>query len=304
MSATHEQRIERAMLSLNGLSVGDAFGECFFSVSLDRVALEARLGNRLEPQWVWKYTDDSEMAMGIMEVLELHHRIDPDALAEVFARRYAADDRRGYGGGAHQLLTRLGAGASWEVAARELFDGAGSMGNGGAMRVAPLGAYFADDSVEMIVKQATLSAQVTHAHPEGQAGAVAVALAAAFAWKHRGDFSPKNKRDFLEYVIEGTPRGAVRNGVERAMGVARTSSMDDAAAALGNGSRVTAPDTVPFTLWCAARHLDDYKHALWTTVSAGGDMDTNCAIVGGIVALSDPKGIPPKWLEARESMKW
>jgi ADP-ribosylglycohydrolase len=304
MNATHEQRIERGMISLNGLSVGDGFGECFFSVSLDRYALEGRLASRQEPQWLWKYTDDTEMAMAIMEVLELHHRIDPDALAQVFGRRYAADDRRGYGGGAHRLLMRLGEGVPWEAAAQELFDGAGSMGNGGAMRVAPLGAYFADDATETIVEQASLSAQVTHAHPEGQAGAVAIALAAAFAWNHRGDFSPKNKRDLLETVIEGTPNGAVKDGIERALGVPRTSSVDDAVAALGNGSRVTAPDTVPFTLWCAARHLDDYKHALWTTVSAGGDMDTNCAIVGGIVALSDPKGVPPTWLEAREPLKW
>lgn len=48
----------------------------------------------------------------------------------------------------------------------------------------------------------------------------------------------------------------------------------------------TAPDTVPFALWCAARHIDDYAEAIWTTVSAGGDNDTNCAIVGGIVVLA------------------
>jgi len=193
---------------------------------------------------------------------------------------------------------------SWQVAARELFDGAGSMGNGGAMRVAPLGAYFADESPETIAREAARSAQVTHAHSEGQAGAVAVALAAAFASNHRGNFAPRNKRELIEYVIAGTPDGAVRQGIERAIDMPRTSSVEHAVAALGNGSQVTAPDTVPFALWCAARHLDDYRHALWTTVSAGGDMDTNCAIVGGIVALSDPKGVPPTWLEAREKLKW
>ena len=40
------------------------------------------------------------------------------------------------------------------------------------MRVAPLGAYFAED-VERAASEAHLSAQVTHAHPEGQAGAIA-----------------------------------------------------------------------------------------------------------------------------------
>jgi ADP-ribosylglycohydrolase len=50
------------------------------------------------------------------------------------------------------------------------------MGNGGAMRVAPLGADFADD-LDELVRQAPASAEVTHAHPEGQAGAIAMTIA-------------------------------------------------------------------------------------------------------------------------------
>ena len=56
------------------------------------------------------------------------------------------------------------------------------------MRVAPLGAYFADD-LEMVRAQAVLAAEVTHAHPEGIAGAVAVALAAAWACRLRESHS-------------------------------------------------------------------------------------------------------------------
>jgi ADP-ribosylglycohydrolase len=72
---------------------------------------------------------------------------------------------------------------------------------------------------------------------------------------------------------------------------------------LGTGTKVTSADTVPFALWCAARHLDDYEEALWTTVSGLGDRDTTCAIVGGIVALSAGRGsIPATWLAAREPL--
>ena len=74
---------------------------------------------------------------------------------------------------------------------------------------------------------------------------------------------------------------------------------------LGNGSRITAPDTVPFALWCAARHIDDYAEAFWTTVSVGGDNDTNCAIVGGIVVLANGReAIPEGWRTAREPLGW
>jgi ADP-ribosylglycohydrolase len=48
------------------------------------------------------------------------------------------------------------------------------------MRIAPLAAYFAEDGLEKVVEQAALSAAVTHAHPEGIAGAVAAAVAGAY----------------------------------------------------------------------------------------------------------------------------
>lgn len=72
---------------------------------------------------------------------------------------------------------------------------------------------------------------------------------------------------------------------------------------LGNGTRVTCPDTVPFCLWMIARHFTDYERAVWETVRAGGDVDTTAAIVGGVVALATgPEGIPPEWLTRREGL--
>ena len=62
--------------------------------------------------------------------------------------------------------------------------GAGSMGNGGAMRVAPLRCVLRRGFGE-VVAQARASAEVTHGHPEGQAGAIAVAVAAAWSWLGR-----------------------------------------------------------------------------------------------------------------------
>jgi ADP-ribosylglycohydrolase len=77
-----------------------------------------------------------------------------------------------------------------------------------------------------------------------------------------------------------------------------------AAGILGCGLRVTAPDTVPFALWCAARHLEDYVEALWATVSGLGDRDTTCAMVGGVVALATGReAIPADWLDAREPLR-
>lgn len=75
------------------------------------------------------------------------------------------------------------------------------------------------------------------------------------------------------------------------------------AAVLGCGRRTTAHDTVPFALWSAARSLGDYENAFWTTAQVGGDVDTTCAIVGGVVAAGRrgrlPRSGPSGWSRCR-----
>src|SRR5206468_5547499 len=131
-------------------------------------------------------------------------------------RRFMADPDRGYGGMAKKILVEIYAGGDWRDAASAAFDGAGSMGNGSAMRVAPLGAYFAGD-IPKLIDEAGKSAAVTHSHPEGIAGAIAVALAAAFAASHRGEHSPRLVCAFLDFVITQTPPGATRDDIAAAV---------------------------------------------------------------------------------------
>jgi len=76
-----------------------------------------------------------------------------------------------------------------------------------------------------------------------------------------------------------------------------------AVSALGNGSAISAQDTVPFVLWCAGECLDNYEEAIWLTASGGGDVDTTCAMVGGIVTTyTGIEGIPAEWIQAREPL--
>jgi ADP-ribosylglycohydrolase len=295
--ADHDARMERARLALEGLSVGDAFGQQFFYFAQP----ESVIGERAVPRPPWHYTDDTEMALGIAEVLDRHGGIDADALAGVFARRYRERPGRGYGATAHDVLRAIGEGLHWSEAAGSAFGGEGSMGNGAAMRVAPVGAYFADD-LAAAVAAARASATVTHCHPDGQAGAVAVAAAAAWAWQTRGQ-PGRSGRQMFDAVLDLTPEGETRHGILRARALGPEASPQTAAGVLGSGWQVIASDTVPFALWCAARHMDDYAEALWATVAGLGDRDTTCAIVGGIVAVSAGReSIPPEWVAAREPL--
>ncbi|MHB9110370.1 MAG: ADP-ribosylglycohydrolase family protein [Armatimonadota bacterium] len=298
-STNPSDRYLRAVRSLMGLAIGDGFGQCFF-VSPGRA--EAMIAERMLPAGQWLYTDDTMMALSVVEVLHERGQIDQDRLAERFVRRYIADTRRGYGSGMHSLLIQIGGGVPWHEAARLMFGGQGSYGNGAAMRVAPLGAYFADD-LQLAAEQAILSAEVTHAHPEGIAGAIAVAVAAGIIAQACEGAELPDRKTLLEQVLPFVPESEVRSRIARARNISSGTDVRHVAAMLGNGSQVSAQDTVPLSLWCAGEYAGNLEEALWATVSALGDRDTTCAIVGGIVATNTGiEDLPPAWLESREPL--
>lgn len=222
-----------------------------------------------------------------------------------FAERFRRDPERGYGTMARMILRKILAGEGWRDAAGTAFGGTGSMGNGAAMRVAPLGAYFAEDIDESLRGEAVLSAGVTHAHREGIVGAIAIAVAAAMAWRLRGRPKDEAAAELMHAVYDRIPDGETRVGVARAIKLPFFTAPEVAARVLGNGSAVTAPDAVPYVIWSAAKNIDDYREALVSTVTGDGDCDTNCAMVGGIVALyAGREAIPEDWRQAREPFEF
>ena len=305
---------QRMLDSLEGLSIGDAFGQQFFmtwdmSIRLmesgefggppfdfqDEFIARELIGKRnlnfTEPMWKW--TDDTAMAKAIVANVWTYEGIKPDSLAESFSRTYTQNPNRVYSAAMHDLLPKLATG-DYENEAAKLFDGMGSWGNGAAMRAAPIGAFFSDD-VDAATANAELSARVTHAHPEAIVGAVAVALAAAFA--------ARGETDLLEFVIPRLPASEVKLRCQIASTMTNTSSIE-VAAKVGSGDGIAAHDTVPFCLWCAQQFIGSFEEAMWHTVAGLGDRDTTCAIVGGIVgARVGVAGIPPTWREKRESLE-
>jgi ADP-ribosylglycohydrolase len=287
--------VARARCSLLGVAVGDAFGE---GMCGHPAQVELRVAKRLIPmRRPWRWTDDTAMAISVVETLERCGTIEQDVLAAAFARRFQLEPGRGYAAGAASVLRRIGEGASWREHARALFGGSGSFGNGAAMRAAPIGAFFAGD-LERVRDEALRSAEPTHAHPDGAAGAVAVAVAAALASSRS-----VARESMLAEVARLTPAGPTRDGLLRADRLGLDFDARFAGEELGTGCLVSSRDTVPFGVWVAARHLDSYEDAIWTATAMDGDRDTVGAIVGGIVAAATGEdGIPLLWRAATEAL--
>ena len=109
-------------------------------------------------------------------------------------------------------------------------------------------------------------------------------------------------------VLAYIPDGLTRKQIQKARDLPPETDLRGAVEAVGNGSAVTAMDTVPLCLWCVGQTFGSYSDALWLITSAGGDQDTTSAIVGGMAALMvsavdyPTNAIPQDWLAAREPL--
>jgi poly(ADP-ribose) glycohydrolase ARH3 len=158
-----------------GSALGDAIGEMAF-----RWPGEERLRTWLSGASELAYTDDTAMAIGLAQSLIARGCLEQQHLGDTFQANYRREPWRGYAQGPPALFHRVAMySMPYAEAARQLFQGQGSYGNGAAMRIAPLGLFFHDTAD--LYEQAERSATVTHAHPIGVDGAAVLAWAVARA---------------------------------------------------------------------------------------------------------------------------
>lgn len=293
-------RIQRAQKSLRGISIGDAFGESFFG---DTDQILAYIAKREIPPSSWEFTDDTVMAIAVFEQLEKNGAIKQDELARQFVANHDKDPNRGYGATARRILREIDDGADWRVVASSVFEGMGSMGNGASMRVGPIGAYFFDDKAA--IKEACIqSAEITHTHLEGITGAIAVGLATGIATRLKINQTTVSPDEFMAEIVAELPDSDTKHKINKARSIPYDFNIETVKSILGNGSKITAQDTVPFSIWCAANNLGNFEASLWKAVSILGDRDTICAIIGGITIMSsDEQTVPENWLSAVEKFE-
>lgn len=295
-----DNRIRLAEKSLLGLSIGDAFGDSFFG---DESIAKACIYNHTIPTYTkWEFTDDTVMAIAITNNLKQFNQINQDQLAIQFGKNYERDPNRGYGASIHRLLRGLKEGEKWQELSSKQFNGEGSMGNGAAMRATPIGCFFYDD-YKLLIQETYKSSEVTHWNIEAKVGATAIALAAALAINLRLENKCISGEEFILSIANKLEDSDTKSKIIKGATLPKSYKIETIVSALGNGIRLLSKDTVPIAIWCAAHYLNDYEEALWKAVSALGDRDTICAMVGGIVCLyADDTTIPKEWKEKVEKI--
>lgn len=142
-----------------------------------------------------------------------------------------------------------------------------SCGNGSAMRIAPVGWAF--DTEDEVMEKAKASAECTHNHPGGIAGAQATAL--CILWARQG-----KTKEFIKSEIEQRFGYDLSTTVSQLQECYSWKGMPG-----GSWSGGTCQGSVPQAICCALQ-ADSFEDAVRNAVSIGGDSDTIGCITGGI----------------------
>lgn len=252
-----------------GLALADALGARYEGGFLERTVwkvIVAASGGAL------RWTDDTQMAVGLAESLIAKRGLDAGDAAARWARNM--DGLRGYGPGASRLLKRVRGGEDWRSANRSVFPD-GSYGNGAAMRAAPVGLFFRDDEAAL-VEAAALSSEITHAHPLGVEGGVLIARGTAMALRER--FDPEG---FLGELRRTSGRDEYRERLALAAGFLK-SPPPASEVRERLGVSIVAHESVVTALYAFCRYPDDFRGMIEYIIGLGGDTDTIGAMAGGM----------------------
>ncbi|MFN2606294.1 MAG: ADP-ribosylglycohydrolase family protein [Acidimicrobiales bacterium] len=249
-----------------------------------------------------RYTDDTAMTMALAGSLVGCAGLDQDHLARCFGAAFKIDPDRGYGAGTADLLARVAAGARWQEAVSDQFGGAGSLGNGAAMRVAPVALYSCGDLLR-VGELARRSAAVTHAHPAAIEGAVAQAVAVALALaEHSG--VPLDRSGFLDGVVGAVAPGDTATSLRALTLLVRDEDrLRPGVVASVTGTGVAAHESVPAALAAFLVRPGSVAEAVRFAISLGGDTDTIASMAGAIAgAYHGAARIPRQWMDRVEGV--
>jgi len=292
---TQLNRIKGKFLgSILGSVIGDSWGARYEGSYHGSIRVEdfQMIGGR--------YTDDSEMMRGVIESICANKgEFNGSDMAETFVRNF--DHTRGYGPGTISVLMKIKDGEPWDEPAKEAFYGEGSLGNGAAMRICPVGLLYHSNQKKLIEITDKIS-MITHSHPLGRQGAILQACAVAIAVES----DPRNFEpyDFIEQLrtLPQKLSPVYRKKLEKIETYLNSPPPTDKIVK-ELGVNVTAPDSVPIAIYNFLNNPSNFYEVLHSSISCGGDTDTIACMSGAISgAFLGIREIPKNWIDIVEDL--
>jgi ADP-ribosyl-[dinitrogen reductase] hydrolase len=334
----HLFRIDRVRGCLLGLAVGDALGAPLEGLSAQQIKTHyGRVRNYVDGVQAWKrkphrwrllglYSDDTQQALALCEVLLDCGRIDQERLADLYLALMTPKGtfvgaHRGIGRSFRQVLAAL------ERRVPAHMTGQPTAGIGAAMRIAPVPLYFGDET-ELMFESVMAASLMTHRDIRSISGALAVAhtirrLAASepcdpsLLFLVASDLVKDEKRiaeSFADNVLKlDRHPGCLSQTIAHAESLLELPHCRALAALLEEANRHGAqpvckrptqgfpPACIPTCLYLLLTTAS-FEEAVTEVVNLGGDTDTAGAILGAIAgAHYGVDDIPARWLDGLQN---
>jgi ADP-ribosylglycohydrolase len=296
---------------LLGQALGDALGfvvearpPAVAGEYVERYLLAGRAGEFAHPEFPFgQYSDDTQLARELVASYADAGGWSPEAFAGRLAALFADGRDVSAGPGTRAAALRLLEGTHWSRSGTP----APYAGNGSAMRAAPLGLLFGEDTRSMV--QATVEqSMMTHLDPRCSAGALAVAGAVSLATTR----APVRNEEFLG-ALAALTAPADQSVAEAIRGLLRWAHLAPAEAACRlhderldpsytdewRGISAFVTPSVVWSLYAFLHTPDDYWATVCTAIGVGGDTDTMAAIAGAISGARLGTGALPARLVER-----
>ncbi len=295
--------------------------EVFYSSVDERTDISEQKKQKLrnERRPVGLYTDDTQQAVLLIESLVESGKADRydyaqrivDVVTKTRTKSNPLGVFRGYGPGFKQVVENLMKGVSPDESAID------SAGNGAAMRIAPVGLFFADNP-EKAAQSAVEISLLTHKDIRAILSACAVAVAVSLAIQTKEIHS---RTDFFETIISYLHTIELPDNIYKQKQRAKHffTSADILAKHLPDSYEITANQisryaskitnkklsaespfclcSVMMSFWHFLHHRESTEEAIISAVNSGGDTDTISAITGAMIgALRAKRSVPQHWL--------
>jgi ADP-ribosylglycohydrolase len=321
-----------------GAAVGDALGAPLEGLSAQQIKSHyGRVKNYVDGVQAWKrkpyrwrmrglYTDDTQQAMALCDVLLELGRIDSERLADLYLSLASpkgtfAGAHRGVGRSFRHVLEALERGVPAHLA------GQSGAGIGASMRIAPVSLFFGDD-LDGLFDSAMAASLMTHRDIRSLSGAMAVAHAvrrlvagdprdpSLLLWI-AADVVKDERRMADEYAhavikldeharclprmialaesILDLPRDRALNAV------VDEANRHGAEPSCRRATQGFPPACIPTCLYLLLT-TDSFEEALTEVINLGGDADTAGAILGAMAgAFYGVDAIPRRWLDGLQN---
>lgn len=306
---------------LLGCAIGDALGMPVEGVENDEILRAIhRLGGirdylapqphvlrslrRLRPGC---WTDDTQLTLAITRSLVRERGVDHDAVASAHVHAFENFELRGWDATTKQSCRRLAQGTP-----RTRSGKLGGAANAVAAKIAPIAAvsHLRGEDRASLLDHCCAVSVMTHHDPRSAVGAYLVgllvqdALDAPRRWEPEADRyeSLMEEAAWAESELAGTI-GTTDEPISQHLSELSDALDSDAdeLAELSHGATHHAWASIPFIIALLASRPWEFEGGVLATVNAGGDTDTNGAIVGSILgAACGARRIPRRFVDKLE----